>query len=176
MSIKRYLISVAATLACLAILGSSPAAANDARYYDPSNPASPSGRTLGYELSRTIGCPGKSLMDEPCLMILKGVNFESDSSVLRPESSAVLDEVAEAIKGSFGVKIEVAGHTDSSASHEHNQKLSERRAQAVVDYLIMRGVAKNVLTAKGYGEDFPIADNATIEGRAINRRVELRSH
>jgi outer membrane protein OmpA-like peptidoglycan-associated protein len=71
------------------------------------------------------------------------------------------------------VNIEVAGHTDSKGSDAYNMKLSQQRAEAVRNFLISRGVAADRLTAKGYGESQPVADNATEEGRFQNRRVEL---
>ncbi|MBT8072380.1 MAG: OmpA family protein, partial [Xanthomonadales bacterium] len=73
-----------------------------------------------------------------------------------------------------GTKVEVAGHTDSQGSAEYNLGLSERRAQAVADYLIANGANAGNITVKGYGESNPVADNGTKEGRAANRRVELR--
>jgi OOP family OmpA-OmpF porin len=71
-------------------------------------------------------------------------------------------------------KIEIAGHTDSQGDAEYNQGLSERRAQAVADYLVAHGANGSNLAVKGYGESHPVADNGSKEGRAANRRVELR--
>lgn len=110
----------------------------------------------------------------PSTIVLKGVNFDNDSAVLKAEARAILDDSAKTLKRYPGVKAEVAGHTDARASDSHNQALSQRRAQAVVDYLIAAGVPADALSAKGYGEAEPVADNATAEGRAQNRRVELR--
>jgi OOP family OmpA-OmpF porin len=70
--------------------------------------------------------------------------------------------------------VEVAGHTDSVGTDSYNQGLSERRAQAVVNYLVAKGINASRFKARGYGESEPVADNATDEGRAENRRVELR--
>ena len=72
------------------------------------------------------------------------------------------------------LKIEIAGHTDSQGNETYNQGLSERRAQAVADYLIANGANAANIFVKGYGESDPVADNGTMEGRAANRRVELR--
>jgi outer membrane protein OmpA-like peptidoglycan-associated protein len=72
------------------------------------------------------------------------------------------------------VKVEIAGHTDWTGSDAYNLKLSNARADAVMQYLISKGVKADNLTARGYGETQPIADNNTDEGRAKNRRVELR--
>ena len=247
------------------------------RYYDPSNAASSTGKTIGYELFKTIGCPGKQLLDQPCptpktapvdsdgdgvtddkdkcpgtpagrkvdakgceldsdgdgvvdgldkcpgtpkgrkvnaegceldsdgdglvdgvdkcptvyaktadgcpppappaaepkKLILEGVNFDNDKATLRPESISTLDKAAATLKEWGDVKVEVAGHTDSVASDDYNMELSMRRANTVRDYLIGRGIAADRLTAKGYGESQPVADNATDEGRFKNRRVEL---
>jgi OOP family OmpA-OmpF porin len=72
------------------------------------------------------------------------------------------------------VKVEIGGHADSRGSDEHNMKLSQARAESVRDYLISQGVPAEQLTAMGYGETMPIGDNNTEEGRAKNRRVELK--
>jgi len=112
--------------------------------------------------------PGKKTL------VLEGVNFESDSAVLLPSSLVVLDRVAASLKAWPDVQVEVAGHTDSTNTTVHNQKLSGRRADSVRNYLIGQGVAASRLVAKGYGEGIPVADNKTKEGRKLNRRVELR--
>ena len=241
-------------------------------YYDPSNVGSPTGKTIGYELYKTIGCPGQQIFGSPCKEVplkdsdgdgvvdgkdkcpgtpagrkvnadgceldsdgdgvvdgldkcpgtpagrkvnadgceidtdgdglvdgvdkcptvyaktadgcplpaeapkkltLEGVNFDNDQATLRPDASAALDRAAESLKQWGNVKVEVAGHTDAKASDDYNMQLSERRANAVRDYLIGKGVAADRLSAKGYGESQPVADNDTEEGRAKNRRVEL---
>ncbi len=246
-------------------------------YYDPSNVASPTGKTIGYELFKTIGCPGQQLFGSPCKdvppkdsdgdgvtddkdkcpntpkgrkvdangceldsdgdgvvdgldkcpgtpagrkvnadgceidtdgdglvdgvdkcptvyaktadgcpaaaaatpaaapkkLTLEGVNFDNDKATLRPEAISTLDQAAATLKEWGDVKVEVAGHTDSNASDAYNMALSQRRAEAVRDYLISKGIAADRLTAKGYGEANPIADNSTEEGRFNNRRVEL---
>ena len=72
------------------------------------------------------------------------------------------------------MSVEIQGHTDSIGSDEYNQKLSERRAQSVLEYFVGQGIAKNRLTAVGYGESQPIASNETEAGRAKNRRVQLK--
>jgi outer membrane protein OmpA-like peptidoglycan-associated protein len=107
-------------------------------------------------------------------VILRGVNFEFDKAVLLTESMGILDRVAASLLAHPEVKVEVAGHTDSDGSDAYNLKLSDRRAKAVRDYLIKKGVPASQLTANGYGESRPIADNKTVAGRAENRRVELK--
>ncbi len=105
---------------------------------------------------------------------LDNVNFEFDSAKLTAGSTATLDEAVRILKRHSDLKVEIAGHTDSRGSEQYNQGLSERRAQSVADYLIAHGVSNHSITVKGYGESQPIADNGTEEGRAANRRVELR--
>jgi OmpA-OmpF porin, OOP family len=73
-----------------------------------------------------------------------------------------------------GAKVEVAGHTDSVGDESYNQQLSEKRAQAVKDYLVKGGVGEDRISVIGYGETQPRGDNATVEGRRLNRRVEIR--
>lgn len=108
-------------------------------------------------------------------LILKGVNFESDSARLTKDSFPVLDAAADSLKKRGDVTTEVAGFTDSRGAEEHNHVLSQRRADAVRAYLISKGIPAAKLSSRGYGEDQPIADNKTAAGRAANRRVELRT-
>ncbi|HWR76051.1 MAG TPA: OmpA family protein [Thiobacillus sp.] len=191
-------------------------------YYDPSNAASSTGKTVGHELFKTIGCPGRQLLDTPCKapapaplaaapeptpapayvapkpaapvvaapapapvvvapepaappkkLVLEGVNFDFDKAALRQEDIAGLDKDVATLKTWGDVDIEVAGHTDSRGSDKYNMNLSRQRAEAVRNFLIGKGVSADRLTAKGYGESQPVADNATDEGRFKNRRVEL---
>lgn len=109
----------------------------------------------------------------PRVLVLEGVNFDNDSAELRPESFAILDAAAATLKEWGEVKVEVAGHTDSVNTDAYNLALSQRRADTVRDYLIGRGIAADRLTAKGYGESSPVAEDDTAEGRFKNRRVEL---
>ena len=104
---------------------------------------------------------------------LQGVHFDFDKATLKPEAMTVLNEAAALLQKHERVVVEVAGHTDSKGSEEYNQGLSERRANAVKDYLNSKGVRASRLTARGYGESRPVASNDTDEGRAENRRVEL---
>jgi OOP family OmpA-OmpF porin len=107
-------------------------------------------------------------------IVLEGVHFQTNKAVLLPESSAILDRVAESLIAHPEVIIEVGGHSDSDGSDASNLKLSTKRANAVRDYLIKKGVPASQMTAKGYGETQPISDNKTPEGKAMNRRVELK--
>lgn len=104
---------------------------------------------------------------------LRGVVFGSNSVTLIGESKQVLDAVVETLLRYPKLKVEVAGYTDNRGSSAYNEKLSQRRADAVRAYLVEHGVAADHLTARGYGQEGPVADNATAEGRAKNRRVEL---
>ena len=106
-------------------------------------------------------------------IVLRGVNFDFNSSVVRPESRPVLDEAATLLKQNPGVHVVVKGYTDSIGSAEYNQVLSVRRAEAVYRYLVNLGVDPERLTVEGFGKTNPIASNDTEEGRAQNRRVEL---
>lgn len=105
---------------------------------------------------------------------LDGVTFESKSFELTAESKIILDEAVVTISASPELQIEVQAHTDYKGSGKLNLQLSEQRALSVKAYLVSKGVNENQLTAKGYGESQPIADNKTEEGRAKNRRVELK--
>lgn len=109
------------------------------------------------------------------VIILKGVNFASDSARLTPDSLPVLDDAAQTLMKRGNVSTEIAGYTDDRGSEEHNHVLSQRRADAVKDYLVSKGVPVTKISSRGYGEDSPIADNKTASGRAANRRVELRA-
>ena len=109
----------------------------------------------------------------PDQLILR-VQFETDSTIILPLSRPVLDTVAMAIIATPNSRWEVQGHTDSVGTREHNRILSQGRAQAVVDYLVSRGVSRSILEARGYGYDRPVVSNSTLEGRAQNRRVQLR--
>ena len=101
------------------------------------------------------------------------INFETAKATINPDSAKTLDAAAGALKAAGDLKVEVAGHTDNVGTPEANLKLSQERAQAVMAALVERGIAAARLTAKGYGQASPVADNRTEEGRARNRRVEL---
>ena len=121
------------------------------------------------------GCPERKALFEPGkkTLVLEGVNFALDSARLTEGSYAILDRVAASLKEWPEVRVEVGGHTDDTGTEAYNQNLSERRAQAVRDYLVRKGIEPSRLTAKGYGESRPVTTNATAAGRAKNRRVEL---
>jgi len=111
----------------------------------------------------------------PDTLLLEGVHFQFDKSELTPPAMEILDRVAETMLAHPDLFFEISGHTDSVGTFAYNYLLSARRARAVRDYLIQRGVPGYRLTAVGYGEWLPIAPNATVEGRALNRRgIEIR--
>jgi outer membrane protein OmpA-like peptidoglycan-associated protein len=106
---------------------------------------------------------------------LENVYFDTNKATLKPESYASLDEAGGILAKWPQLRIEVAGHTDSQGDEAYNQDLSQRRAQAVLDYLLGKfPLTAEQFSVKGYGESAPIADNGTKEGRAQNRRVELK--
>jgi OOP family OmpA-OmpF porin len=102
------------------------------------------------------------------------VHFDHDSAELTAVSIPILVRSAETLRREGAMKVEVAGHTDSVGSEAYNLSLSSRRAQRVADFLVAEGVDRSRLVAVGYGESRPVADNSAAEGRARNRRVELR--
>jgi outer membrane protein OmpA-like peptidoglycan-associated protein len=104
---------------------------------------------------------------------LYGINFDSDSDVIRDESKPTLDQVASMLKSNADLKLTIEGHTDSTATPEHNQDLSTRRANSVRQYLVTKGIEAARLDAAGFGATKPVASNDNALGRAENRRVEL---
>jgi outer membrane protein OmpA-like peptidoglycan-associated protein len=102
-----------------------------------------------------------------------GINFDTGKAAILPDSEPVLAEVQKLLEQNESLKIRIEGHTDSVGQKAANQALSERRAQAVMGWLISHGIDAGRLSAKGFGDSKPVTDNATDEGRAKNRRVEL---
>ncbi len=121
--------------------------------------------SVGGEVERELAASGRAR--------LYGIEFDLDSATLRAESKPVLDDVAKALASHPDWQLAIEGHTDSTGTPAHNQKLSEARAAAVRDYLTAHGVAASRLTSAGFGASQPVADNATELGRARNRRVEI---
>lgn len=116
------------------------------------------------------GCPiaGQTILS------LTGVNFEFDKATLTPEAQTILDDAVDALLNTDEVvEVRVEGHTDSIGTEEYNQKLSQRRAESVVEYLVSKGVNGNNLIPVGMGENYPVANNETAAGRALNRRVDF---
>lgn len=106
---------------------------------------------------------------------LYGIFFDVDKTDIKPDSTKTLDEVASLLKIDRSLKLEISGHTDNTGTAEHNMKLSDGRAHAVVDALVKNyGIEAARLEAKGYGDTKPVASNDSEDGRAKNRRVELK--
>ena len=117
------------------------------------------------------GCPEAEPIK--AVLVLDGVNFDTDSYQLTAYARGILDEVSASLKAWPDVRIRVEGHTDATFTEAYNQTLSVNRAQSVKDYLVGKGIDPGRIVIKGFGENKPIADNETAEGRAKNRRVEV---
>jgi outer membrane protein OmpA-like peptidoglycan-associated protein len=109
----------------------------------------------------------------PRTFTLNNVFFDSGKATLRPESDKELNELAELMNLQKTLVIEIAGHTDNVGTAESNQKLSEDRANSVRQYLLKKGIEPARVTAKGYGDTMPVADNSTAAGKQKNRRTEV---
>jgi len=185
-------------------------------FYDPSNAASPTGKTIGFELYRTIGCPARELLGIPCpepmaiselvtaslvtrpasppativaaepvLVVVPvpvrteeycailDIQFEIDQDDIQREELEKLAVLATFMKKYPDTSAVIEGHTDGVGTDEYNMALSQRRADSVVDYLVRsHGINPSRLTAVGYGETRPLADNASEEGKRQNRRID----
>ena len=108
-------------------------------------------------------------------IVLKGIYFNFNSAVIKPQSYSVLDDAAKVLKAKPKMRIEIGGHTDSIGSDSYNQKLSYQRALAVKNYLMAyHAIDPSRLEVRGYGETQPIGDNRTLLGRDLNRRIEFK--
>ncbi len=105
--------------------------------------------------------------------ISHGINFDVNKAVIKPESMGELTAIQKFLTENSGSKFEIGGHTDSDGSDASNLALSQKRADAMKAQLVSMGVDIGRLITKGYGKTKPIADNATFEGKAQNRRVEF---
>lgn len=112
--------------------------------------------------------------DEIVLNMPGNVTFATDSSAIKPDFYGVLNSVSLVVEEYQKTIIEVTGHTDSTGSNAYNQTLSEKRAGSVGSYLAGQGIMSQRILTQGFGEQIPVADNGTPEGREQNRRVELR--
>lgn len=115
------------------------------------------------------GCASTS----PQAVRLEGVNFELNSATLTADASRILLRVADALQGEPSLRAEIAGHTDSSGDDAYNLRLSQQRADSVLQFLVSQGIDRGRLVARGYGETQPVADNGSPAGRERNRRVEF---
>jgi len=106
-------------------------------------------------------------------IVLRGVNFDFDKYNIRPDAVPILEQACSQLKAEPSIDVSAQGYTDAVGTDAYNQRLSERRANAVRDVLVNQyGLEGSRVDAVGYGESRPVADNSTDEGRAINRRVE----
>jgi len=152
-------------------------------WWNEGNTSSGGGQWNGTKKSDTVGtCPhwsggAQEQMTKDLAELgrtrIYGINFDSDSDVLREESKPTLDRIAALLKAKADWKLTIEGHTDSTATAAHNQQLSQRRAEAVKTYLQKAGIEGARLKAVGLGATKPVAGNETEIGRAQNRRVEL---
>lgn len=110
----------------------------------------------------------------PPLITFDDVLFDFDRETLRPEASRILEPLLAMLQADPGMSIDIEGHTDWIGSDAYNQDLSQRRAQAVVNWLVAHGIARERISAVGRGESEPVATNETAAGRQLNRRVEIR--
>ncbi|MCK9210533.1 MAG: OmpA family protein [Ignavibacteriaceae bacterium] len=126
-----------------------------------------------------FGCPIKKqeiIKEVPVvkeIVLSAGASFGVGSSVLLPGAYGDLDKLAQTMLEEKTSKWLIEGHTDNAGSAANNKKLSLKRANAVVSYLVSKGISKNRFTVRGMGPDYPVADNRTEEGRAKNRRVVI---
>ncbi len=114
-----------------------------------------------------LGC------EQNAAIVLRGVNFKTNSDELTDDSVEILDRVAATLVANPDIAVEVSGHTDSDGDAVYNKDLSQRRAETVMAYLVINGVTADNLSAMGYGEENPMTGNDSPEGKAVNRRVEL---
>jgi OOP family OmpA-OmpF porin len=118
------------------------------------------------------------MIDKP--IVIKNVLYDYNKADLRPESKVVLNELVTIMKDNPKIKVELGAHTDSKGRDAYNYELSQKRAQACVDYIILMGIDESRIYAKGYGESRPIAPNTlpdgkdNPDGRQLNRRTEFK--
>ena len=134
----------------------------------PSTPSSPAAPSKPAEPAR----PAPSSVRQS-VVIQADALFDFDKSVLRPDGKKSIDDALAKIQGTDVEMVIATGHTDSIGTEQYNQRLSERRAQAVKDYLVSKGIPASKITTIGKGESQPVATNKTKEGRQKNRRVDI---
>jgi outer membrane protein OmpA-like peptidoglycan-associated protein len=117
------------------------------------------------------GCPED--VKTKLTYIAKNIYFHTNKATLQEISYEALNQLADILTKYPNTKLTIEGHTDNTGSNAYNLELSKNRAQAVVDYLVSKGIAVSRLSAVGFGEDKPVTTNNTAEGRTLNRRVEL---
>ncbi|MDY7036598.1 MAG: OmpA family protein, partial [Thermodesulfobacteriota bacterium] len=124
-------------------------------------------------MDRCPGTPEGAKVNAKGCWVIENLLFDTDKYNIKPQYNSILDEVISIIRKNPDVKLQIQGHTDNIASAKYNQRLSERRANSVMNYLVEKGISKARLSAVGYGLTRPIATNLTPEGRTLNRRVQI---
>lgn len=161
-SVVNYLIKKGVKPTCL-----------NAQGYGEANPIASNDTKEGREKNRRIEIKILEVEDMKT-GILENIYFETNKAVLSRESYPSLNKLAAKMIANAKMKIEICGYTDNSGNETDNLQLSQRRAEAVVNYLISAGISEDRLIATGYGSTNPIAANDTFEGRAKNRRIEVK--
>lgn len=129
---------------------------------------------MTFGMPENKGCPKvEEKVAEVLKEALEGIEFESGKDIITKDSYTILDKVVDVLNEFPDYKLRISGHTDNVGKAETNLLLSHRRAQATMKYLVDHGIDASRLDAAGYGDQKPVADNATAEGRAKNRRVEF---
>jgi OmpA-OmpF porin, OOP family len=113
----------------------------------------------------------KALNDQGFIALY--INFDTDKAVIKPESQPVIDQIIALLKENSSLKVSIEGHTDNTGSAQRNKVLSEQRAQSVLNAVLKGSIEKERLSSRGWGQDKPMADNKTEDGKAKNRRVEI---
>ncbi|NNC80102.1 MAG: OmpA family protein [Acidimicrobiales bacterium] len=150
-----------------------PASDDDEPADDPASDDEPTDEPVDESDDEPTGTPNETVDAIGALLALDPVQFDDSSADIKAESLATLDQVVAILEADQATELEIAGHTDDIGPADGNQRWSERRANSVRDYLIAQGVDADRLVAVGYGENNPVADNTTEEGRAENRRIEF---
>ncbi len=119
------------------------------------------------------GTPKGAKVDLVGCWAVRHILFDNDKTDIKPRGAVELDAVVEVLKANPDIRMKIEGHMDNRGKAAYNQTLSENRARAVQDYLTMQGIPSGRFPISGYGFSRPVADNATPEGRSLNRRVEL---
>jgi len=138
-------------------------------------PADTDGDGVPDSVDKCPNTPKGATVNEVGCWMCKDLKFDFDKWDIKPQYYPCLNEGAEYLKSMPDMKVEIQGHTDNIGSQEYNQRLSEKRAMAVMNYLESKGIAEERLSIKGFGFSKPIARNDTAEGRAMNRRVQFKS-
>jgi outer membrane protein OmpA-like peptidoglycan-associated protein len=107
------------------------------------------------------------------IISLEGIDFQKNKSIILPDSYSDLDKLHQLLLENPKLSLQIFGHTDNVGNSKNNEVLSQKRAEAIGAYLMEKGIDKSRLMARGNGEKYPIADNSTAAGRAINRRIEV---